>query len=183
MTLVFFLEEPSAKAMLQGLMPRLLPDYSDIKYIVYEGKQDLLKRVHLKLRNWLAPNTHFVILLDKDAQKCHELKAEIKAICTSSNKPDTLIRIVCHELESWYLGDLQSVETALNITGLHSKQKSKFNSPDDLIDPKGDLKRLTKEAYQPVGSSREIGKVLSITGNLSTSFGFFISGIQGLTLE
>ena len=40
--LVFLLEEQSAKAMLKGLLPHLLPSNDvDFRYIVFEGKHDL----------------------------------------------------------------------------------------------------------------------------------------------
>ena len=41
--LVCFLEEPSAKEMLEGVLPRLLPADVKFTYIVFEGKQDLKK--------------------------------------------------------------------------------------------------------------------------------------------
>lgn len=41
--LVFCLEEPSARAMLEEVVPRLFPDIQ-CRYIVFEGKQDLHKR-------------------------------------------------------------------------------------------------------------------------------------------
>ena len=66
-TLVFFLEEASAKAMLEGLLPRVLPNEVAPRYIVFEGKQDLEKQVEKRLRGWLAPNSRFVILRDRDA--------------------------------------------------------------------------------------------------------------------
>jgi len=43
--LVFFLEEPSAKAMLEGLLPRLLPESVYCRYVVFEVKQDLEKQM------------------------------------------------------------------------------------------------------------------------------------------
>ncbi len=45
MTLVFMLEEPSAKEMLKGLLPKVLPESVSVRYQVFEGKQDLQKRV------------------------------------------------------------------------------------------------------------------------------------------
>ena len=39
--LVFFLEEPSARAMLENFLPRILPDNIAVRYVVFEGKQDL----------------------------------------------------------------------------------------------------------------------------------------------
>jgi len=45
--IVFLLEEPSAKEMLLGLLPRITPQEQDLKltYIVFEGKTDLEKLV------------------------------------------------------------------------------------------------------------------------------------------
>lgn len=178
MNLIFFLEEPSAKALLEGLLPRILPDYVFPQYVVFEGKQDLLKRVHIKLRGWGTPNTCFVVLFDQDIQDCGELKAKAAKICADCGKPDTLIRIACQEIESWYLGDLQSVETALEVPGIANKQRSQFGIPDEIESPKEALKRLTDNVYQQVDGSRRIGKSLALTGNLSTSFNAFISGVQ-----
>ena len=39
--LVFLLEEASAAAMLEGLLPRLIPSDVVHRYITFEGKQDL----------------------------------------------------------------------------------------------------------------------------------------------
>ena len=41
--LVFLLEEASAQAMLEGLLPKLLPDGMMVRYLVFEGKNDLEK--------------------------------------------------------------------------------------------------------------------------------------------
>ena len=35
--LVFFLEERSARAMLENLLPRILPDNITARYVVFEG--------------------------------------------------------------------------------------------------------------------------------------------------
>lgn len=48
-TMVFFLEEPSAKEMLAGVLPRILPDDIQIRYLVFRGKQDLEKNLQKKL--------------------------------------------------------------------------------------------------------------------------------------
>ncbi|MCY3537811.1 MAG: hypothetical protein OXH24_09125 [Cyanobacteria bacterium MAG IRC3_bin_20] len=41
MILAFLLKERSAKEMLKGLLPRLLPAGMEVRYMVFEGKQDL----------------------------------------------------------------------------------------------------------------------------------------------
>ena len=50
--IVFFLEERSAQALLEGLLPRLLPGVHAVRYLVFEGKQDLEKQLARKLRGY-----------------------------------------------------------------------------------------------------------------------------------
>lgn len=48
MNLVFFLEEPSAKAMLEGLLPKLFDtEINEPQYVVFEGKSDLEKQIEV----------------------------------------------------------------------------------------------------------------------------------------
>jgi hypothetical protein len=179
--LVFFLEEQSAKEMLDGLLPRILDDSICYRAIHFEGKQDLEKRLHRKLKNWMNPDALFVVVRDQDQGDCAEVKQKLKTICRDAGRPDTLVRIACHELESWFLGDLQAVEKALDVKNIASKQgKKTFREPDLLANPKQELKRLTKDRYQQILGARRIGKELSITGNRSTSFNVFVSGVQKL---
>jgi hypothetical protein len=48
--LVFFLEEPSAKAMLETLLPRMLDQSITVRCVPFEGKQDLEKQLTRKIR-------------------------------------------------------------------------------------------------------------------------------------
>ncbi|MBU2552103.1 MAG: hypothetical protein KKB20_27075, partial [Proteobacteria bacterium] len=68
--LVVFLEEQSAKEMLRKLLPRILPGNIAVRYIVFEGKQDLEKQLIGKLRGWLIPETSFLVLRDQDVGDC-----------------------------------------------------------------------------------------------------------------
>lgn len=70
--LVFFLEEPSAREMLEGLLERLIPPAISRRYVVFEGKQDLHKRLQQRLRGWLNEDACFVVLRDKDSGDCLE---------------------------------------------------------------------------------------------------------------
>ncbi|HCL5534545.1 TPA: DUF4276 family protein [Citrobacter werkmanii] len=178
-TYAFFLEELSAEEMLKGLLPRLLPAESYVRYISFEGKQDLEKNLEKKLSRWMTPDTVFIVIRDKDSGDGPTIKGRLSEICTSAGKDDVLIRIACHELESWYLGDLASVETALEIPRLSRHQNNqKFRNPDRLGNAAQELINLTKKKYQKVSGSRAIGKILSIEGNLSGSYNVFIRGLQ-----
>lgn len=179
-SLVVFTEEESAKAMLESLLPRVLPkERCSFVCIAFEGKQDLEKQLPIKLKGWRAPNTHFIVLRDQDAGECRTIKRKLKGICAAAQKPDALVRIVCREIESWYLGDLEAVETALQIEGLRNLQgKSKYRNPDGIQCPSRELKKVTKNRYQKVGGSRLIGEHLRIDNSRSTSFKHFIRGVR-----
>ncbi len=178
--IVFFLEEPSAREMLKGFLPRLLPDGLSVKYIVFEGKRDLEKRLPIRLRAWRTPHARFVVLRDKDSEDCVRLKKRLVELCTASGKKETLVRIACHELESWYLGDLAAVASAVGPDRIARLQGTrKFRAPDQLANPSEELKKIAP-TYQKVAGSRAIGPQLSLEINSSTSFQFFVSGLHRL---
>ncbi|RKT45320.1 DUF4276 family protein [Thiocapsa rosea] len=182
--LVLFLEEPSAREMLTGLLPRMLPPGIAFRCVVFEGKQDLEKRLLPKLRGWQAADTLFVVLRDKDQGDCTKIKGRLTQLCSNAGRPETLVRIACHELESWYLGDLRAVERGLEINGLAPQQgKAKYKNPDRLANPFQELQRLTGNRYQKVSGSRNIGPHLSLERNSSHSFSVFVSGIRRLICE
>ena len=179
-TLLFLLEELSARALLESFLPNILPADIFVRYMVFEGKQDLQKRLVKRVREWQMPETRFVVIHDQDSADCIVLKQKLSGICANSGKAhDTLIRIPCHELENWYLGDLAAVELALGIKGLSRLQQTeKFRDPDHLSNADEELRKLTKYKYQKVSGSREIGKLLSIQENRSHSFQVFVNGLQ-----
>lgn len=91
-----------------------------------------------------------------------------------------MIRIACHELESFYLGDLAAVKQTYGIR-LPSQQTRKYRTPDALANAADELKRITKQEYQKVDGSRRIAEHMKLDGsNSSTSFNILISGIQRL---
>ncbi len=180
-TIVFCLEEPSAKEMLQGVLPRILPDDVSPRFIIFQGKQDLEKQLIRRLRGWRTPNTRFVVMRDQDAADCHDVKDKIVTLCNEAGRPDTLVRIACHELESFYLGDLAAIEAGLKIKGLSRRQlSSKFRNPDQLGNPFQEISRLTNDKYQKKSGSRAIGPYLQLKGNRSRSFLNLIAGIEKL---
>lgn len=101
---------------------------------------------------------------------------------TSSKRRNTLIRIACHELESFYIGDLEAVERGLPIENLSEKQNSRlFRDPDRMANPAEILARVSGQSYQKIQGSRNISPFLKLDGsNRSTSFKNLISGLQKL---
>lgn len=155
--LVFFLEELSAKALLESLRPRLQPPDRQIpwRYVVFEGKQDLHRGLERKIRYYRNPDARFIVLRDQDRDDCRRLKQQLVTICENAGRADTRIRIACRELEAFFLGDLAAVEAALGLSGLARRQHSrKFRDPDHLQNPSAELEHLTGGRYQKVSGSR-----------------------------
>lgn len=178
--LVFFLEEPSAKAMLEGVVPKLINDNIYVRYVVFEGKQDLEKRLPRRLRGWLNPHARFLVMRDQDSGDSYEIKRNLAGICKDAGRPDALVRIACHELESFYLGDLNAVAVTIGPQKLAKKQNTaKYRNPDRLNNPAQELKRIAT-TYQKLSGSRSIGSALSLDGNKSQSFNQLIAGIKSL---
>ena len=121
MLLVFMLEEESMKAMLDIMLPKILPEAVEFRCIPHEGKHDLEKSIPRKLKAWQTPDTYFVIVRDKDSADCKEVKQRLTDLCVKAGRSDSVVRIACHEMESWFLGDLAALGQAFNIPKLASK--------------------------------------------------------------
>ncbi|KAI5915608.1 MAG: DUF4276 family protein [Proteobacteria bacterium] len=179
--LVFLLEEPSAKAMLESLLPRMLQEDIRFRCIPFEGKQDLEKQLTRRIRAYQNERARFIVLRDQDSHPdCTAVKQGLLDLCEKSGKfARCFVRIACRELETFYLADLQAVEQALEIDGLTRHQNSrKFRSPDGLGSPSRELKTLTGNRYEKVAGSRAIGKHLQIDNARSASFRNLIAAIR-----
>ncbi|WP_300666969.1 DUF4276 family protein [Desulfoluna sp.] len=184
-TFVFCLEEPSAREMLKGVLPRMLPEFIDVVYLVFEGKQDLEKQLERRLKGWMRPDSCFVVMRDQDSGNCVSIKEKLSELCCRAGKPEAVVRIACRELESFYLGDFVAVEKGLRLSGLVKREagKSKFRDPDRLGNPSEELIKVTRKHYQKVSGSRAIGPHLSLEDNRSTSFNALVRGITRLSAQ
>lgn len=176
--IVFLVEEPSMKEFLKAILPKVLPDNILYTIIHHEGKQDLERSIPKKLRAFRQPETRFVVLIDQDSNDCIVLKDRLSGLCQEGGRENCLVRIVCHELESWFLGDLEAVEQAYNLSTLARRQReAKFRQPDRLSNPAQVLKLLVP-AYQKVSGARAVSKHLKLNENESHSFAVFLTGLQ-----
>ena len=178
--LVAFLEEPSAAALLKGLLPPLLPADCILRCITFEGKQDLEKNLERKLRGWMTPDASFLVMRDRDSEDCRVVKQRLVEICSRAGRPHALVRIACGELESFYLGDLEAVAMAFG-SRMPSDKLAKFRDPDHLNNAADELKRLTGGGYQKISGSRAIARFLKTDGtNRSRSFNVLLEGVRRL---
>jgi hypothetical protein len=176
--LVVLAEEPSACDLLRGLLPKLLPEAWTFKCIPFEGKQDLEKRGPRLVAQWLVPNARFVVLRDQDSADCITLKRELAARFRLSGRPAPLVRIVCRDLESWVLGDLEAFAEEFGVpAAIKSAGKAKYRNPDVLGSPIAELRRFAP-TYQKRDGARRMGPRLDPVRNRSTSFLVFCEGVR-----
>ena len=185
MHLVCLLEEPSAKELLAVVLPKVVPD-AVIRFIVFEGKSDLEKNIEFRLKHWQAPDTCFLVLRDKDSGDCKRIKQGlVQKVQNSGKQGCTCVRIACHELESFYLGDLKAVESGLSMKNLSNRQKSaKYRHPDNLANAAQELSKLTNRRYSKISGSRKIAPHMAVDGtNMSNSFNVLIEGVASLVAK
>lgn len=165
------------KSFLDGLLPRVLPSEVTVQYVVHEGKSDLEKSIPRKLRAWNTPDTHFVVVRDQDSGDCKVIKARLLGLCAGAQRTDVLVRIACHELEAWFLGEMDAVAAAFHQPSLarhHGERK--FKDPDALGSPSRELAKLVP-GYQKVGGARRIAEHFEPARCTSISFQVFLSGL------
>lgn len=168
--LVFFLEEPSARDFLEAILPRVLPAHITPHFLVFEGKQDLEKQMVWRMKRWLRPNSRFVVMRDQDSGDCRAIKSRLLGLCQQAGRPTATVRIVCKELETFFVGDWRAIAAGYSQPKLAAQaQKATFRQPDLLGSPSAEIKRLIP-TYQKREGARTISPHLDLTGNQSTSF-------------
>lgn len=184
--LIFLLEEPSMKSLLDGLLPRLFPSWVDGQQFLcvkHQGKSDLDTSIPRKLGAWRIPGDRFVIVRDNDGANCIDVKARLQSMCAASDRPDTLVRLVCQELESWYIGDLKALALAFDNPKLDTPAlRKRFVDPDSWQKPSVELGRL-EPTFQKGSGARAMAACLRETGNLSHSFRAFVDGVRRVASE
>lgn len=190
MNLRIFTEEESIKVVLENILPKLVPDDVIVRIHPHQGKEDLENALRKTLNKISRiPNTKVLILRDQDSHDCKEVKSRLKAIVEQNCHCDYFIRVVCRELESWFLGDLFALKQAyvrFNPSLIASKQK--FRNVDLIQRPSEELLKIIPDlktlSYLPkLKVSSEVSKYLRLDNNKSHSFNHTINAIKRLTSD
>lgn len=183
-----FVEELSAKIVLDTLIPKIIPNGVYYHVHSHQGKQDLESAIKKTIPSISKiPGAFILIVRDQDNEDCKKVKQNIINILTDKAVvAPTLIRIVCRELESWFLGDLNAVSKAyprLNIK--HHINKAEFRQVDMLQNTDKVLLSIIPEfsdrEYLPkLEVAESIAPHLDLSCNSSESFNQFIKGVVKL---
>ena len=175
--IVFLVEESSMKALLEGLLPRLFPDMS-FQCISHNGKTHLERNIPIKLRGWREPGVRFVVIRDSDQGDCVEIKRRLVRMCAEAGRPDTLVRIVCQELEAWYLGEPDALADAFGDERLRGiGRRARFRDPDAVQKPSEAVMELAP-GFRKARGAKTMAAFLSRERNSSRSFQVLMSGID-----
>lgn len=178
---VFLLEEYSMKVLLDGLLPRLFPGLPFL-CVPHEGKQDLERSIPRKLRAWREPGVRFCVIRDNDGADCRALKGSLVELCEQGGREDTLVRIVCQELEAWYFGAPTALAEVFGCDELRwLSAQARFRDPDTIDQPAAALAALVPE-FQKVSGARSLARVLP-RENGSRSFQVLMAGLERLAHE
>ena len=181
--LVFLVEEPSMADLLNELLPRLFPCLL-FQCVPHEGKSDLEKSIPRKLRAWREPDVRFMVMRDQNGGDCRQVKAKLAERCKQGGRTDALVRVVCRELEAWYIGDEEALTQAFPDTAKqirHELRKSRFRDPDSVDQPARALLGFIPE-FRKRSGARSLGRYLS-RENHSCSYQFFLAGVDRLLSE
>ena len=170
MHLEFLLEEPSADAFLAGFLPRVLPQAMTWRFIVFQGKRDLLAKLHKRLkayRQWLPADHRIIVMVDEDRQDCRLLKQQMERAATMAGLPtkssarpgDTFTvvnRVVIEELEAWYFGDVPAVIGEFPGIAPSLGSQARFRDPDAILGGTWEAFEQVLQAagYYPAGLSK-----------------------------
>ncbi len=138
----------------------------------FQGKSDLERKMAPKIKSWSYGDPHFIVLRDQDGRDCIALKNSLGEMAQQGGRPFT-VRVVCNELESWFLGDLDAVELAFpNSKATKHKNVAKFRNPDLLTNASEELQKLVNMTGK-VGRAEAIAKHFRPSRCVSASFQVF----------
>ena len=121
-----------------------------------------------------------MIVRDKDEGDCRRVKAALYSLCQAGRREDSLVRIACHELEAWYLGDTQALANAFGNESLRGLgRKARLRDPDTVSWPSDAIRKLVPE-FQKVLGARLMAQHLSRDGNRSRSYQVLLEGVDAI---
>lgn len=177
-------EEKSMEIALKELLPKILPEQYHIDRDVFirphQGKTHLKNSVPKKVKvfNNEQLKRAIIVLIDQDNNDCKKLKAEIRKFFENARMPYK-IRIVCRELENWYLSDKEALK--VHYPDFERKIRSKSINYDNVVGSDYFVSGI--KSFSKTKAAREIAPYMNIEKNKNQSFIHFRNGLTELIKE
>jgi hypothetical protein len=187
-------EELSAGAALELVLPKLLEGRATFRIHPFQGKHDLLGKIESRLRGyagWLGPESCVVVLVDRDEDDCLALKRRlnqaveraglrIRSQAGARFEYAVVNRIAVEELEAWFFGDLAALAAAYPGVPETLDRRARFRDPDAIAGGTWEaLERVLQQAgyhgggLAKVQAARDIAAHMEPGRNQSKSFQVF----------
>ena len=204
MHIEFLLEEPSAEAVLNAILPKILSDNISFELHVFKGKQDLLRKLPTQLQvysKWIPDDWRIIVLIDEDRRNCHELKAKLEKaaddagfVTKSKVSPNehfqVVNRLAIEELEAWFFGDIEALHEAYPRIPKNLQDQAKYRDPDAIRGGTYEaLEHILKRANYYKGNlpkrevAQNIAQHMEPSRNSSKSFQVFVEGLKACVGE
>jgi hypothetical protein len=181
-----FTEEESAKKVFDIILPKLFPGL-DFRVYKHQGKQDLENALRKTLPVLCkSPYNRILITRDQNSSDCRLVKQCLKDLIKLNCISPVMIRIICRELESWFLGDLNALKLAFpRFSPEYYVNKRTFKKVDLLHNPDQHLLKIIpelkgKKFFPKVEMAEKLTPLLNIEQNNSISFTNTINGLRKL---
>lgn len=212
MHIEILVEDSSGEKLLGAVLPKLLGEYGtphtwtmhaykgigriskNLKGSADPSKRILLDQLPRLLQGYgRTPGIDaVVVVLDTDKRDCVDFLAELKSLAAGCNPaPNTLFRLAIEEVEAWYLGDRQALESAyprakLDVLNRYVQDSAcdTWELLADAVYPGGSM--AIKKAGWPLPGqvkhewAETIGPLLDPDRNLSPSFAKLRDGLRRL---
>lgn len=185
------------ETFLQVLLPRMLPEGPTFEIHPFGGKTDLLGKLDQRLRAYqrrLPPDWRLVVMVDRDNDDCHGLKAQLEESATNAGlrtRSQTgtgawqlVNRVVIEELEAWYFGDWDAVCAAYPRLNPGIPRRSGYRDPDDIQGGTWEaFERILKRSgyfttgLRKIEAAQAVATHISVDQNRSRSFAHFRNAI------
>jgi hypothetical protein len=164
MHLDVYVEEPSAKAALEILVPRIVGEPHTFRVLSFGNKQHLLREIPKRLKgysHWLPRDWRIVVLVDEDRQDCHVLKAHLVEAARQTGLADRVLsRIAVEELEAWFFGDVEALRAVYPRIPKTLARRRRFRNPDAVA---GGTWEVLDQVLQRSGYPAGLSKIESLS--------------------
>ena len=175
--ILVFTEEPSAAPVVRHIAQALGIGHR-VRIVEHDGVGDLKRSLASKILAELGPDRKFLILRDGDGLDCLGIKRELTDLVPPLRRERTLVRIVCQELESWYLAQPAALKRA-GVLASAIPGSILRKPPDALTGPK---QIFLKHAHRrgQMDNARKIAPHLDIDSRTSASFAHVVLALRRL---
>ena len=183
--LVFIVEEPSKETFLRAFLSRFdIPPNVNVYYKAGTGFTEFPTLLTNTLHAWRTPGTRFLVLCDQDQRDCVARKRDLLARIPMRMRDRVTIRIVCDELEAWYLGDLAALTRAAPEFQGAAVPLEWRRPPDEIVHPSRLIARqMGRKKLKKVALARRIGAHMNAEANASHSFNLFLQTLNQILAD